>query len=213
MANRVKVVDLIHANFSEWQILIFTYSKAWFERLKESVKTPGWGAPWEAVVLWEEWRNGENSPRVVAEGSGDLLEMAKRHLKLKDYGAAAVYGRKALESLCHLACANASVHVLHVEILKHRTLEHLFNALKPRLQELVDNTRRQTALQIFAQLEQARTFVLNRNAHFDIEEEDTLSAEVGAAITAVEDFATFWLNNSGHQNTLGQGCSSPPWSR
>ena len=203
MTNRVKVLDLVHDLFPDWQIFIFTYSKAWFERLKERVKTPGWAAPWQSVVLWEEWHNGENSPRVVAEGSGDLLEMADRHLQRKDYTAAAVYARKALESLCYQTCAKASLLVLHVEFPKQRKVEHFINAIRPRLEELVDDARRARALELLAQLEQARAFVLNRNAHFDVEEEDTLSAEVGAAIEVVKGLKMFlseqaWENANFH---------------
>ena len=95
MANRVKVVDLIRDNFQDWQIIILTYSKAWFERLKDHLNTPNW----KSVVFWEEWRDEEKSPRVVVEGSGDLIEMAKAHLTRKDYTAAAIYSRKALEFL------------------------------------------------------------------------------------------------------------------
>lgn len=191
MGNRVKVLDLMNGHFADWQILIFTYSKAWFERLKEGVKLMKWRTPWLSVVLSEEWHDDEPSPRIVVEGSGDLLEMAASHLKKKDYTAAAVYARKALESLCHTTCAKASVCVIHVELPKQRKLEDLLNALVPRLEELVDEGRRGKALEILARLEPARAFVLNRNAHFDVEEEDTLSAEVGAAIEVVKDLKTF----------------------
>lgn len=191
MTNRVKVIDLIQDHFSDWQILIFTYSKAWFERLKERVKTPGWSAPWQSIVLWEEWQEGEKSPRVVAEGSGDLLEMAESHLQRKDYTAAAVYARKFLEFLFHSTCAKANLFVLHIEFQNKRKLEHFFRVLEHRLLELVDDGRRTKALELFAGLEQARSFVLNQNAHFDVDEEDTLSGEVKAAIDVVKELKIF----------------------
>ena len=53
MVNRVKMLDLIHEHFADWQIP-FTYSKAWFERLKERVKEKRlseWDAPWESVIM------------------------------------------------------------------------------------------------------------------------------------------------------------------
>jgi hypothetical protein len=191
MSNRVKILDLVNRNFSDWQIVILTYSKAWFERLKAGVKSLKWAANWIFIVLHEEWHDEETSPRIVAEGNGDLLEMAERHLQVKDYSAAAVYARKALESLCHTTCAMASLPVLHVELPKHRKLEHFLDSLKSRLEELVDDGRRQKALELLARLEHARGFVLNRNAHFDVEEEDTLSAEVGAAVEVVKELGAF----------------------
>jgi HEPN domain-containing protein len=209
MTNRIKMIDLIHEYFSDWQILIFTYSKAWFERLKDRVeergKFPDWAAPWESVVLWEEWRDEEKSPRVVAEGSGDLLEMAARHLRKRDYTAAAVYARKALEALCYRICAKASLSVLHIEFPKQRKVEHFLSVLTPRLEEVVDDTRRPKALELLARLEQARAFVLNRNAHFDVEEEDTLSAEVGTALEVVEDLTAFLAEQSWAGETFHSG--------
>lgn len=195
MANRVKVIDLVHKHFADWQIFIFTYSKAWFERLKDRLiekgQFPDWVAPWEAVVLWEEWRDQENSPHIAVQGSGDMLQMAARHLQRKDYKAAAVYARSALEALCHKTCAAGHLPVIHVLSSKQRKVEHFLIALELRLGEIVDTARRGRALELLARLKQARDFVLNRNAHFDVEEEDTLSAEVCSAIATVRDLTTF----------------------
>ena len=186
MTNRVKVIDLIHDNFKDWQIMILTYSKAWFERLKDRLREPDWEAPWQSVVLWEEWRNEDNSPHVVAEGGGDLIEMAERHLQRKDFKAAAIYARSALEALCHRTCAKARLPVVHVEQLKDRKLEDYIVVLEDRLGELVDEKRRQAALLLVARLREAQAFVLNRNSHFDVEEEDTLSVEVKSAIQTLQ---------------------------
>ena len=90
MSNRVKVLDLVHDQFRDWQIVILTYSKAWFERMKDRLKGDNWAAPWKAVVLFEEHREQETSPRIVTKGSGDRLEMAASHLRRKDYHGAAV---------------------------------------------------------------------------------------------------------------------------
>lgn len=196
MLNRERVMDLIRENFQDWQIIIMTYSKAWFERLKDQVKQPGWTREWGSIVLFEEWRATENSPRIGAEGSGDLLEMAEHHLKHKDFTAAAVYARKALETLSHNTCAKATLFVLHVGSAKDRKLEHYLTALEARLGELADAARRRKALELIARLVQARQFVLNRNAHFDADDEDTLSGEVGAAIETVKAFKAFLSDQS-----------------
>lgn len=126
MANRLTVFELIGELFADWQILFFTYSKAWFELLKERVKsTPKWTANWKSIVLREEWQGEDPSPCIVAEGSGDLLQMANRHLEHKDYRAAAVYARSALEALCHHTCAKAHLRVVHVDLPKNRKVEDI----------------------------------------------------------------------------------------
>ena len=155
------------------------------------MNTPGWAADWQAVTLWEECFDGDTSPIIRAEGSGDALTMATRHLARKDYKAAAVYARSALEALCHKTGADAHLPVIHVLSAKQRKVEHFLIALEPRLGEIRDLARRTQALSLLAHLKQARDFVLNRNAHFDVEEEDALSAEVGMAIKIVQDFTTF----------------------
>ena len=190
MSNRAKVLDLIHEHFSEWQILILTYSKAWFESLKDKVKTLTWSANWLSIVLWEE-EAADGSPRIVAEGSGDLIEMAERHLQRKDFTAAAVYARKALEFCCHKTCAKASLKVVHVESAKDRQLQDFFDVLRPRIAEFADAVKREHIKELFIRLERAKAFVLNPNAHFDVQEEDVLSVEVSAGLQAVKEFVQF----------------------
>lgn len=190
MANRLTVLRIIQEQFEEWQVLIFTYHKAWFEILK--VETKGWGSPWKSVILRSEAVGDGGAPLVIVEGSGDLLTIAANHLRHNDYKAAAVYARSALEALCHETCAKARLQVLHVKSAKERKLEHYLLAIENRLAQLSDDTQRDIALQIVDRLRQARAFVLNRKSHFDAEEEDTLSGEVGAAIQVVRDLEDFF---------------------
>ena len=210
MSNRVKVLDILQKHFADWQVIILTYSKAWFERLKDHLDHPSRAESWLSVILWEEWRDGENSPRVVAEGSGNLLSTARSHLAHKDYTAAAVYARKAFEGLCHHVCAKAALFVLHVGSSKDRKVEHYWSALNARLGELLDDGRRATALELIARLEQAREFVLNRNAHFEVEDEDTLSGEVGAAIGIVDELTQFFRAQSWANECFQSGRVVPP---
>ncbi len=205
MSNRVKVLDLVHEHFSSWQILIFTYSRAWFESLKERVKADQWNAAWIPILLREEKTESDESPRIVAEGNGDLLETAERHLQRRDFTAAAVYARKALEAFCHVTCAKAALSVIHIANPKHRTLEHLFVALRHRLDELLDDSRRAMSLRLLQRLEIAREYVLNRNAHFDVEEEDTLSAEVATGVDSVRRFVAFLKEQDWHNSNFVSG--------
>lgn len=213
MGNRLKVLELIHENFADWQVLLFTYSKAWFERLKERVTALTWAAPWRSVVLWEKWHEGENSPRILAEGSGDLLDMAEAHLQRKDYKAAAIYARSALEALCHRTCAKASLPVRHVDELKDRKLEDYIVVLERRFAELRDEGRRRSALKLVTRLREAQAFVLNQNSHFDVEEEDTLSAEVKAGIEVVRDLNEFLAKQPWKRANFKDGKSFSPTER
>ena len=213
MVNRVKMLELIHEHFAYWQLFIFTYSKAWFERLKDRLKPSGWASSWKAVVLREDRREQETSPRVVVEESGDRLQMAMIHLRRKDYHGAAVYARSALEGICHQTCAKGSIPIPHVDSIKDRKLEHFLDALETRLGELVDEVRRKTALRLLARLREAKMFVLNRNAHFDVEDEDVLSADVGAAIAVVKDFDDFLASQQWAKANFVSGRQLPAGER
>ena len=227
MTNRVKVVELIHDHFkndegTNWQIIILTYSKAWFERLKDHLHKPDATPGWKSIVLWEDWRSEDpsphtiskdSSPHIVAEGSGTLVEMADRHLSRKDYKAAAVYARSALEALCHHTCAKASLPVMHVTSPTDRKLGHYIDVLENRLGQLKDEASRQAATKLIARLREAQAFVLNRNSHFDVEEEDTLSGEVKAAIQTVKDLADFFEELSWKKGNFDDGQALPPAER
>lgn len=196
MANRLTVLELVNKHFCDWQVLIFTYSKAWFELMKERIKLLGRPADWKNVVLWEEWREEDNSPHIVASDSGDMIQMAASHLQHKDFKAAAVYARSALEACCHHTCARAALPIPHVDDPRKRTLEDYLPVIEKRLSELKDDARRGESLQLIARVRQARAFVLNKKSHFDIEEEDTLTAEVGASIQIVKDVDKFLSEQS-----------------
>ncbi len=45
MAHRKNFIKIVEKHFSDWQIIILTYSKAWFERLKDQTK------PWARSLL------------------------------------------------------------------------------------------------------------------------------------------------------------------
>ncbi len=208
MVNRLTVLELVHKHFSDWQILIFTYSKAWFELMKERIKLLEWPTKWKSAILWEEWREEDNSPHIVAADSGDMIQMAASHLQHKDFKAAAVYSRSALEAYCHHTCARAALPIPHVDDPKKRTLEDYLDVIEKRLGELSDEARRRESLQLIARVRQARAFVLNKKSHFDIEEEDTLTAEVGAAIQIVKDFSKFLSEQSWKHGNFKHGKAS-----
>jgi energy-coupling factor transporter ATP-binding protein EcfA2 len=211
MANRLTVLRIVREQFKDWQVFIFTYHKAWFEILKEETKR--WGAPWKSVVLRSESVEDGRAPFVVVEGSGDLLTIASNHLQHKDYKAAAVYARSALEKVCHETCAKAQLQVLHVKYPKERKLEHYLEAIEDRLAQLSNHARRAGALQIVERLRQARAFVLNRKSHFDAEEEDTLSAEVGAAIQVVRDLEKLFKPDLWKHSNFNDGQALSPAER
>jgi len=62
-------------------------------------------------------------------------------------------------------------------------------------------------------MREAQAFVLNRNSHFDVEEEDTLSGEVGAAIQTVSDLAVFFEKQSWKKGNFKDGQIPPASER
>jgi hypothetical protein len=131
--------------------------------------------------------------------------MADRHVVRKDYKAAAVYARSALEATCHHTCASANLSVVHVTNTKERKLGDFISVLEARLGQLKETANRETAIKLISRLREAQAFVLNRNSHFDVEEEDPLSGEVKAAIQTVKDLAGFFEKLSWKKNNFVDG--------
>ena len=190
MANRMAVLAITESLFKDWQIVIFTYHKAWFEILRARTADGRWIFPWRAVSLRARRALGLELT-IVASESGTLLQQAKSHQEMGDFKAAAVYARSAWEATLGWYCAEWRLPVRHMTARRGLDTEDFLRAISEHLRELADPVTSLEAVGVLAEIRHARRFVLNPNAHYDPELEDEIGAEVGATIQAVEDFEDF----------------------
>ena len=189
MANRMTVLGIAERLFRQWQVIILTYHRAWFEILKARTRDGNWAHPWASVVLRTKRALGTESTIVAAE-SGELLSQARAHFETGDAKAAAVYARSAWEASMGEFCSEWQIPVPYAESRRELDTEAFLRSIATRLQTLRTSADREWAVAVLSEIRHARRFVLNPNAHYDSELEDEISAEISGAIRAVEDFTT-----------------------
>jgi energy-coupling factor transporter ATP-binding protein EcfA2 len=191
MGNRRKVLNLVQRLFPNWQIIILTYHKAWFEVLKARVKVGAWGGSWRSIVLRPQRCQQTGLVTIAHEESGTALETADICLARRDHKAAAVYARTALETILH---KHADRLHLTVQFKKNRLeldTDDFLNPFEKRFEHLMDPLKRSQAQGLVAELRFVRRTVLNAFAHADEISEDEIAGEVDHGIAVVRQFEAF----------------------
>lgn len=203
MANRLVVLRLLEELFADWQIIILTYHKAWFEILKQRTTSPRWVHKWESFVMRAVRIAGDSVPIVDSEQSGVLLQTAARCLERQDLKAAAVYTRTALETVLQEFSSKWSLRVRFALDIRDLNTDDFLTPIKSLLDHLIDPTLSAEAEALIWEVSLARRFVLNAFAHHNSSTEDELSGEVGEAIKVVGRFEAFLQRLK--KSDVGQG--------
>ncbi|MEC7755371.1 MAG: hypothetical protein VYB44_15180 [Bacteroidota bacterium] len=97
-SNRIPLLDILSNEFEDWQILITTYDRHWFEVAKKHLKSN-----WKEIEMYAG-RKGTLTFEVpvIIQESNDYLTRAKKYFEAKDYPACSNYLRKELERLIKL---------------------------------------------------------------------------------------------------------------
>lgn len=183
MSNRMAVLHILRDHFKDWQIILMTHDRVWFETVRMSTldgKT--W---WYAELFAEPAHDGIPTPlwRGHEETWHDNLQRAKQHLLVNhDDRAAGVYARAAFEGKLRQYCNNKGVAVQYKSDPSKLTTELFWKAIKDKL--TAENKLAQFQRQI-SDIETYRKVVLNPLSH---EHPITLTqAEIQGAITAIEE--------------------------
>ena len=94
MANRIPVLNILEEYFSDWQIMLLTHDRVWYEMVQVNMASQDW-------LEYELWLGADGvTPLYRPRQSGPdfFLERAKRHVVDNDDRAAAVYARAAFEA-------------------------------------------------------------------------------------------------------------------
>lgn len=191
MVNRLVVFRLMEELFADWQIILLTYHKAWFEILKERTGSGRWTNKWKSVVLRARRIGSDTAPIVDSEDSGPLLETAATCLERQDLKAAAVYTRTALEAILQRFSSKWKLRVRFAIDIRQLNTEDFLIEIKSQLACLADPVLRAEADLLLSEIKLARRFVLNAFAHQSPITEDELSGEVGEALLTVKRLETF----------------------
>lgn len=99
-SNRIPLINIINAEFQDYQVFITTYDKNWFDVAREHINTATWSL---MEMYYDRIRDAHNvvlrdEPAIV-NPSPTYITRAKEYFKVKDYAATSNYLRKEIERL------------------------------------------------------------------------------------------------------------------
>ena len=181
-ANRIPVLNLIAEEFADWQVVLLTHDKTWYEFARLGMDSSVWKS-YELFV----GPNGApvHHPRDKA-GPDFYLGKAREHLENNDVSAAGNYARQALESKLKKHCDDKAILVRYRMDPAKVQAQDLWDAAKKRaLPESLPAAQRQELEKLFLQLEAFRSVVLNPLSHAS--PIHVTRAEIEGAIQAIQD--------------------------
>ncbi|MBA3883077.1 MAG: hypothetical protein H0X73_10280 [Chthoniobacterales bacterium] len=186
LSNRVPLLDLLHKEFANHQIFLFTHDVVWFDIAK--AHTEEWGN-WKAVSLFAVTA-GVGMPEIPRlKGDMEDLVVAERHLNRdNDLRAAAVYVRAAYETRLRKLCQKCGVAVGYNPNPHDVKTEALWKGLLRRHAERKksDHGKRLIDETLVPRISSVRSAVLNRLAHSG--PPALTEPDVRAAIQTIRDF-------------------------
>lgn len=182
MSNRMAVLHILREHFQDWQIILMTHDRVWYETVRMSTQDEKtW---WCGELFAEPAHDGIPTPlwRGHEEGWTDNLARAKQHLATHDDRAAGVYTRAAFEGKLKKYCDKHKVPVPYRSNPAEMNSDMFWTAIKAKL--TADNKIAAIQQQV-NNIATYRKVVLNPLSH---EHPITLTqAEIQGAITAIEE--------------------------
>ena len=180
MSNRLPVLDILDEYFSDHQIFLTTYDKAWYEIVKQRTSR---GGKWKAVEFYFSQTDEYEIP-VYAEDKA-YLEKATEYLDANDYKACAIYVRTAFEAAIKQYCEKKDLAIKYRENPRDLRSEDFWGPIKMETNEaglpFLD-------LRIIDAIERARKFILNELSHATFV--NIYKKELADAIAAVAELET-----------------------
>lgn len=174
MSNRDIVLDLILSEFKEYQIIIMSHDRMYFELAKHKIKALK-NDDWKYIEMYEAIKNGIPQPFITS--SENYLEKAKKFFVMKEYEVAGNFLRKEAESFCKDFLPKRRL--LNPDF----TLHNLDGLINQSLQYAIENGLITT---LFTDLHSHRKFVLNSTSH-DSYDVPKFNSEISRCIETLED--------------------------
>ncbi len=181
MSNRMPVLDLLKKRFNDWQIIILTHDRTWFDIIRFQTQEAEWC--YYEVYANKDSERGYDRPvlrPLNKDAVSELLNRAKQHLSSNDERAAAVYARAAFEYLAKSIC-DKKIPVPFTLDNTHIESNVLWEAIKKRVSDKGKHAEYQGKIK---DLETFRNIVLNPWSHGA--GAHVVKAEIQGAIDAVE---------------------------
>jgi energy-coupling factor transporter ATP-binding protein EcfA2 len=182
MANRMPVLQILKEDFADWQIILLTHDRVWYEMVQVEMT----GNEWKGYELWLG-EDGMTPLHRARDGGPDFfLARARQHLTANDERASAVYTRAAFEVKVKGYCDDVSVPVPYKKEARRMTADSFWQAAKARSRKYATdhNPTDLGALNgLFQAVDAAQRVVLNPLSHSATQ--PVTRPEIQAAIDAV----------------------------
>ena len=183
MSNRLPVLDILEEYFSDYQIFLTTYDKAWYEVAKQRTDQKDW----KYTEFYFEATDEYEIP--VCKEDAPYLDKANEYFHANDYKACAIYLRTAFEVIIKRFCDKRNLRVRYCENPKQLTSEDFWDPIKTGTEKDDTPFLEQTLID---EIELYRSIVLNPLSHANIV--NIPKKELEAAIAAVKELETALAN-------------------
>jgi hypothetical protein len=178
LSNRLPLLGILEKHFGDFQVILSTYDRVWFELAHLQTLSSG---RWSYAELFSNWLGDPGYEVPVLRVGQAYIQQAKVHQAAHDYRAAAVYARAAFETRLKNFCERRRLPVPYHSDSRRVSSEDLWQAVTGTRGGdgtcHIDPTTRAT-------FEALRKVVLNPLNHAGAS--SITKAEVDAAIKAVE---------------------------
>ncbi len=172
LSNRIPLLQLLQVEFADWQLMLLTYDRTWFELAREYTEHGG-GWSYREMFLVEGTENSPGRPD-IRDGVSPLRR-AEAHLVANDLMAAAVYLRAAFESRIRNVCEDRGVEIAFKKQPKEVTANALWKGIVARqkkreeLQIAEPHQKHPDFISrpLIQRVEMMRSTILNRLSHTD----------------------------------------------
>ncbi len=172
LGNRLPLLRVLAEDFADWQVMLLTHDRVWFELAKEHTEHSGGWIAKEVCLL--ESPSGV-SPRPVFKDASDFLARAQAHLIATppDLMAAAVYLRAAFETRLKNVCEAHGIAVPFKAQSKDVKADALWHGVLERQKMREDHRTKNPgktvpdfiSAPLAANVETMRSSILNRLSH------------------------------------------------
>lgn len=183
-SNRLPMLDVLNTKFADWQIVLLTHDRNWFDLARSHLPEPGW----KCVEVYEG-DGAATAPIPIVRPTQNrparaLLEKAKELVQTPYVEAAANYARQAFELGARKACELKGIELRYLTDPKKYKSEEFLNKLKTWT--VTGSVKQADWDAALARLETLKNVVMNPYSHPSAP--NIPKQEVEQAIAAVDDF-------------------------
>jgi energy-coupling factor transporter ATP-binding protein EcfA2 len=179
--NRIPVLRLVKSHFSDWQVVILTHDRVWFDMARHFHDG---SEEWTWAEIYADGKDGRATPSVKMP-NGDIVQAAldecADHLAANSIPSGATSARRAFEWALKRFCEKRRVQVAFTMNPKDHDSDALLNAIVAWSAQQGQN-RAQKVVPILNDLKMYRAGVLNPQSHANAPNPSRQEVE-GAAIT------------------------------